>query len=63
MSTRSARQFITDLVSDTKLVEKPYRAMHSVRGSGDVRRVGRAEVLIGLAIGALALLIRLLARS
>ena len=41
----------------------PYRAMHSVRGSGDVRRVGRAVVLIALAIGALALLIRLLARS
>ena len=33
----------------------PYRAMHSVRGPQDVKRVGRITVVIGLVIGALAL--------
>lgn len=38
----------------------PYRAMHSVRGPSDVRRVGRITVIVGVVIGALALLARVL---
>lgn len=39
----------------------PYRAMHSVRNKADVRRVGRIVVIVGLVIGALSLLVRLIA--
>ena len=39
----------------------PYRAMHSVRGSHDVKRVGRIVVVVGLVIGLAALLLRIAA--
>ena len=41
----------------------PYRAMHSVRSARDVLRVGRVTTLVGLVIGVLALLVRLLAQG
>ena len=41
----------------------PVRASHSIRGPHDVRRVGRIVVIVGLVIGALALVVRLLVRA
>lgn len=35
----------------------PYRATHSIGGKDDVRRVGRIVVVVGLALGALMLLV------
>lgn len=33
----------------------PYRAIHSIRNSEDVKRVGRIVVIVGLIVGALSL--------
>ena len=38
----------------------PYRAKHSVRSAEDVKRVGKITATIGVVIGALALLVRML---
>lgn len=39
----------------------PWRAQHSIRGPEDVRRVGRITLIVGVVIGVIALLVRLLA--
>lgn len=39
----------------------PYRAERSVRGPDDVRRVGKISMVIALVIGALAVLVKLIA--
>ena len=39
----------------------PYRARHSIRTKEDVRRVGRITVVVGLVVGGLALLLKVVA--
>jgi hypothetical protein len=39
----------------------PLRAVHSVRSSDEVRQLGRIVVVVGLVIGAIAFVVRLLA--
>lgn len=37
----------------------PYRAIHSIRGPEDVRRVGRIVIVVGVVIGLAALALRI----
>ena len=39
----------------------PLRARHSIRGAEDVRRVGRYVLIVGVVIGAIALLCAIIA--